>query len=77
MSKNKKELTIEISNGVIPDKELDSIERVNFIIIADDDKVLKKSLKAIAKVYEENKKVDINVIISNNYEKLKSVYKKS
>lgn len=61
---------VKIKDGVIPYNEIVNQKNVTFIVIANDEKLLKLSLDVIEKVHEQNKNMNINVVVSSSYEKL-------
>ena len=64
---------IDVVNGKIPYDEIKNEDKITFIIITQDEDVLKKSLQAIAEVTKDNKEKEINVVISSSYEKLHKI----
>lgn len=64
---------IEVKDGVIPYDEVKNENKIAFIIITQDEDVLKKSIQSIAEVSKENKEKEINVVISSSYEKLHKI----
>lgn len=61
---------IEVVNGVIPYDEIKEHKDITFIIISVDEKVITKSIEAIANVYKQYKDRNFNVVVSSSYEKL-------
>lgn len=59
---------IDVVDGKIPYNEIKNEDKITFIIITQDENVLKKSIQTIAEISKENK--EINVVISSSYEKL-------
>lgn len=66
----KKKKEIKVIDGVIPYDEIKDHKDITFIVISVDEKVITKSIKAIANVYEQYKDRNFNVVISSSYEKL-------
>lgn len=64
---------IDVVDGKIPYNEIKNEDKITFIIITQDEDVLKKSIQAIAEVSKENKEKEINVVISSSYEKLHKI----
>ena len=64
---------IDVVDGKIPYNEINDEDKITFIIITQDEDVLKKSIQAIAEVSKENKEKEINVVISSSYEKLHKI----
>lgn len=64
---------IDVVNGKIPYDEIKNEDKITFIIITQDEDVLKKSLQVIAEVTKDNKEKEINVVISSSYEKLHKI----
>lgn len=64
---------IDVVNGKIPYDEIKNEDKITFIIITQDEDVLKKSLQAIAEVTKDNKEKEINVVILSSYEKLHKI----
>lgn len=61
---------IEVVNGVIPYYEIKDHKDITFIVISVDEKVITKSIKAIANVHKQYKDRNFNVVVSSSYEKL-------
>lgn len=61
---------IEVVNGVIPYDEIKEHKDITFIVISVDEKVITKSIEAIANVYKQYKDRNFNVVVSSSYEKL-------
>lgn len=61
---------IDVVNGKIPYDKIKNEDKITFIIITQDEEVLKKSIQAIAEISKENSEKEINVVISSSYEKL-------
>ena len=66
---------IDVVDGKIPYDEIKKEEKITFIVITQDEEVLKKSIQAIAEVSKEHKEKEINVVISSSYEKLHKITK--
>lgn len=66
----KKKKEIKVIDGVIPYDEIKDHKDITFIVISVDEKVITKSIKAIANVYKQYKDRNFNVVISSSYEKL-------
>ena len=64
---------IDIVDGKIPYNEIKNEDKITFIIITQDEDILKKSIQAIAEISKENKEKEINVVISSSYEKLHKI----
>lgn len=64
---------IDIIDGKIPYNEIKNENKITFIIITQDEDVLKKSIQAIAEVSKENREKEINVVISSSYKKLHKI----
>lgn len=64
---------IDVVDGKIPYNEIKNEDKITFIIITQDEDVLKKSIQAIAEISKENKEKEINVVISSSYEKLHKI----
>ena len=64
---------IDVVDGKIPYNEIKNEDKITFIIITQDEDILKKSIQAIAEVSKENKEKEINVVISSSYEKLHKI----
>lgn len=64
---------IDVVDGKIPYNEIKNEDKITFIIITQDEDVLKKSIQSIAEVSKENKEKEINVVISSSYEKLHKI----
>ena len=64
---------IDVVDGKIPYNEINDEDKITFIIITQDEDVLKKSIQAIAEVSKENKEKEINVVISSSYKKLHKI----
>ena len=64
---------IDVIDGKIPYNEIKNEDKITFIIITQDEDVLKKSIQAIAEISKENKEKEINVVISSSYEKLHKI----
>lgn len=61
---------IEVINGKIPYNEIKGEKDITFVLITKDEKVLEETIKSIAEFYKEHKDMNINVVISSDYEKL-------
>ena len=61
---------IKIVNGVIPYDEFKEHKDITFIVISVDEKVITKSIEAIANVHKQYKDRNFNVVVSSSYEKL-------
>ena len=61
---------IKVVNGVIPYDEIKDHKDITFIVISVDEKVITKSIEAIANVYKQYKDRNFNVVVSSSYEKL-------
>ena len=61
---------IEVVNGVIPYDEIKEHKDITFIVISVDEKVITKSIEALANVYKQYKDRNFNVVVSSSYEKL-------
>lgn len=68
--KTNKEIVINSNN--IPYDKIKDEKDITFVVVTEDEKVLKSSLKAICEVQKENKDKNITVFVTNakNYEKL-------
>lgn len=66
---------IEIKDGKIPYDEVNKLDKITFIIITQDDKVLQQSIKSIAELHKEHEDKEFNVVISSSYEKLHKITK--
>ena len=64
---------IDFDEGKIPYNEIKNEDKITFIIITQDEEVLKKSIDAIVRVSKEHKEKEINVVISSSYEKLHKI----
>lgn len=64
---------IDVVDGKIPYDKIKNEDKITFIIITQDEDVLKKSIQAIAEVSKENKEKEINVVISSSYKKLHKI----
>ena len=64
---------IDVVDGKIPYNEINDEDKITFIIITQDEDILKKSIQAIAEISKENKEKEINVVISSSYEKLHKI----
>lgn len=64
---------IDVVDGKIPYDEIKKEEKITFIVITQDEEVLKKSIQAIAEVSKEHKEKEINVVISSSYKKLHKI----
>ena len=64
---------IDVVDGKIPYNEIKNEDKITFIIITQDEDVLKKSIQSIAEVSKEHKEKKINVVISSSYEKLHKI----
>ena len=64
---------IDVVDGKIPYNEIKNEDKITFIIITQDENVLKKSIQAIVEISKENKEKEINVVISSSYEKLHKI----
>lgn len=64
---------IDVVDGKIPYNEINNEDKITFIIITQDEDVLKKSIQAIAEVSKKNKEKEINAVISSSYEKLHKI----
>ena len=64
---------IDVVDGKIPYNEINDEDKITFIIITQDEDVLKKSIQSIAEVSKENKEKEINVVISSSYKKLHKI----
>ena len=54
---------IDVVNGKIPYDKIKNEDKITFIIITQDEEVLKKSIQAIAEISKENSEKEINVVI--------------
>lgn len=66
----KKKKEIKVVNGIIPYKEIEDNKDITFVVISADEKVIAKSVEEIAKVHNQYKDRNFNVVISSSYEKL-------
>lgn len=64
---------IDVIDDKIPYDKIKNEDKITFIIITQDEDVLKKSIQAIAGVSKENKEKEINVVISSSYKKLHKI----
>ena len=67
MKKNKE---IRVVDGHIPYEEITKEKDITFVVITKDEKVLEKTIKSITDFYKEHKDMNINVVISSDYDKL-------
>ena len=66
--KNNKE--IKVIDGNIPFENIKDEKDITFVVITKDEKRLEETIKSIAEFYKEHKDMNINVVISSDYEKL-------
>lgn len=66
----KKKKEIKVIDGNIPYNEIKDNKDITFIVISADEKVITKSIEEIAKVHNQYKDRNFNVVISSSYEKL-------
>lgn len=66
----KKKKEIKVIDGNIPYNEIKDNKDITFVVISADEKVITKSIEEIAKVHNQYKDRNFNVVISSSYEKL-------